>query len=43
MRLRGNVISKEKYGLTMLVKDFEFLDIEDIAKKAEMMLEELRW
>ncbi len=43
MRLRGNVISKEKYGLTMLVRDFEFLDIEDIAKKAELMLEELRW
>ncbi len=43
MRLRGNVISKEKYGLTMLVKDFEFIDIEDIAKNAENMLEELGW
>ncbi len=43
MRLRGNVISKEKYGLTMLVHDFEFINIEDIAKDAENMLEELGW
>ncbi len=43
MRLRGNVISKEKYGLTMLVKDFEFINLEDIAKNAENLLEELGW
>ncbi len=43
MRLRGNVISKEKYGLTMLVRDFEFINLEDIAKSAETMLEELGW
>jgi len=43
MRVRGNVLSKEKYGLTMLVRDFEFLDVDDIAKKAEGMLEDLGW
>ena len=43
MRLRGNVISKEKYGLTMLVRDFEFINLEDIAKNAENLLEELGW
>ena len=43
IKLRGNVISKEKYGLTMLVKDFEFINLEDIAKNAENLLEELGW
>ncbi len=43
IRLRGNVISKEKYGLTMLVHDFQFLDVEDVAKEAERMMEELGW
>ncbi len=43
LRVRGNVISKEKYGLTMLVKDFEILDVKEIAKKAEKMLEEMGW
>ncbi len=43
LRVRGNAISKEKYGLTLLVKDFEFLNIEDVAKKAEQMLEDLGW
>jgi len=41
MKVRGNAISKEKYGLTILVKDFQFLDLEDIAKKAEQMLQDL--
>ena len=43
MRVRGNAISKEKYGLTLLVKSFEFLDIDDVAEKAETMLEDLGW
>jgi replication factor A1 len=43
LRVRGNVISKEKYGLTMLVKDFEILDVKEIAKKAEKMLEDMGW
>ncbi len=43
MKVRGNAISKEKYGLTLLVRDFDFLDIEDIAEKAGNMLEELGW
>jgi len=43
MRLRGNAMSDEKYGLRLLVKDFEMLDLENISKKAEAMLEELGW
>ncbi len=43
MRIRGNAMSDEKYGLRILVKDFEMLDLENISKKAENMLEELGW
>ncbi len=43
MRLRGNVMNDEKYGLRMLVKDFEFLNLEYIAQKAEKMLEDMGW
>ncbi len=43
MQVRGNVISDEKYGLRMLVRDYNFLNLEDIAKKAEKMLEEMGW
>ncbi len=43
LRVRGNVIDEEKYGLRMFVKDFDFLDLEDISKKAESLLEELGW
>ena len=43
MQLRGNVMNDEKYGLRMLVKEFEFLNLEYIAQKAEKMLEEMGW
>ncbi len=43
MRVRGNVMNDDKYGLRMLVKDFELLSMEDIAKKAEQLLEEMGW
>ncbi len=43
MRVRGNAISDERYGLKTLVRDFEFLNLEDIAKKAQHLLEELGW
>ena len=43
MQLRGDVMNDEKYGLRMLVKEFEFLNLEYIAQKAEKMLEEMGW
>ena len=43
IQLRGNVMNDEKYGLRMLVKEFEFLNLEYIAQKAEKMLEEMGW
>ncbi len=43
MQLRGNVMYDEKYGLRMLVKEYQFLNLEYIAQKAEKMLEEMGW
>ncbi len=41
--VRGNVSSDPKYGLRMFVNEFRMLNLEDIAKKAEKMLEEMGW
>ncbi len=43
MKVRGNVMNDEKYGLRMLIKDFEMINMDDIAKKAEKMLDEMGW
>ncbi|NPA74816.1 MAG: DNA-binding protein [Euryarchaeota archaeon] len=43
IRVRGNVISEEKYGLRMFVKDFSIPDVKDIAKNAQKMLDEMEW
>ncbi len=43
IRVRGNVSSDDKYGLRMFVNDFEIPKIEEIAKNAQKILDELGW